>query len=234
MGYFLPAVAQSPSGFNYQAIARDELGEVLANQQVSIAISISEGVPTGNVAYSESFSVETNDYGLFSLVIGTGVVLFGTFEEIPWGQDKFYISTLIDLSGGNDFQLLGTQQLMSVPYALYANESGKSTSECLDGFIEVNTSYCIEENEHSPANWFNAVKTCADLNAQLCSWSQWYYAAQNTSLPLSNISDNWEWVDDGGDDKSNNAKAVGFGSPEADDSFDVVEVVNSFRCCCNK
>lgn len=114
---------QAPQKFNYQAIARNTTGLELANLSVSIKLSILDGSPNGTVAYAETHTVTTNAYGLFNLQVGGGTVVSGTFSSITWGGGSKYIKTEIDPTGGTNYTVAGTSQLISVPYALYAGQS---------------------------------------------------------------------------------------------------------------
>ena len=119
--------SQSPQAFNYQAIARDNAGHVISDQSISILIRINIGSLAGPSVYTETHAVTTNDYGLFNLKIGTGTVLSGIFENIPWGEDSFFLEIQMDETGGNNYAFMGATQLLSVPYALYAEKSADSS-----------------------------------------------------------------------------------------------------------
>ncbi len=114
--------AQAPQLINYQAVARDASGNLIANQAVQVRFTVHQGSANGTVAYQESHSVTTNDYGLFSLHIGEGTVNTGSFSNIPWGSAACFLQ--VEINDGNGYLDLGTTQLVSVPYALYANEAG--------------------------------------------------------------------------------------------------------------
>lgn len=118
--FLLFALSQSPQAFKYQAVARDGSGNILANQSVSVKISILQGTPTGSIAYSETHNVSTDPYGLINLNIGEGTTVSGTFSGISWGNDAFFLKLEMDPAGGTSYQALGTSQLLSVPYALHA------------------------------------------------------------------------------------------------------------------
>jgi len=120
--------AQSPDMFNYQAVARDDQGNVLSNQDVGIKISILQGSASGTVIYEEEHTKTTNNQGLVNLMIGNGSVLSGTFSNIDWSSGPFFIEVGLDESGGSDYSTMGTSQLLSVPYAKYAESSGNSFS----------------------------------------------------------------------------------------------------------
>lgn len=112
---------QAPEKMSYQAVLRDANNVLVVNQQVGMRISILNGA---NAVYSETQSPTTNSNGLISLEIGTGSVISGTFKDINWGDGIYYIKTEIDPSGKENYSISGTTQLLSVPYALYAEKSG--------------------------------------------------------------------------------------------------------------
>ena len=120
------AFAQAPQMFNYQGVARDAGGDVLSNQAISVLIRINIGGAVGPPVYTETHNVTTNQYGLFTLKVGTGAVLSGVFANIAWGEDSFFMEIYMDETGGENYQLMGTTQLISVPYSLYAEKSGDS------------------------------------------------------------------------------------------------------------
>jgi len=121
------AYTQSPQKFSYQTVIRNSSNQLLANQQVGIKISVLQGSETGIVVYSERHTPNTNSNGLATLSIGTGAVLNGSFQNINWSSGLYYIQTETDPNGGNNYTITSTQQLLSVPYALYAETSGSST-----------------------------------------------------------------------------------------------------------
>ncbi|MEO0731488.1 MAG: tail fiber domain-containing protein [Bacteroidota bacterium] len=128
MLYFLIAgaalVAQAPSGFRFQAVARDAMNDVLATENVAVRVSLLQGGPSGAVAYSERHEVTTTDLGVFDLHIGNGVGLSGNINTINWGSDSYFLKIDLDPAGGTNYINMGSSQLLSVPYALYAKESG--------------------------------------------------------------------------------------------------------------
>lgn len=125
---FLFTQAQAPQSFSYQAVARDLSGNVLGQQNVSFRISILQGSVVGTTVYSESHNVTTNDFGLANLKIGLGTVISGTFSTIQWAGNNFFIKVEMDASGGTAYQLMGTTQLLSVPYALHAQSAASVSS----------------------------------------------------------------------------------------------------------
>jgi trimeric autotransporter adhesin len=119
-------IAQSPQAFKYQAVARDNIGNLISNQLVAFRISILQGGPSGTLVYQESHTPTTNDYGLSNLEIGQGNVLSGTFNTIVWSTGPMFMKVELDPAGGTSYQDMGSTELLSVPYALYSNTSGSS------------------------------------------------------------------------------------------------------------
>ncbi len=120
------AVAQAPQKINFQSVLRNTTGEVVSNSSVSLRISILSGTVTGTIVYSETHAKTTDAGGLMSLQIGSGTVLSGVFANINWGGASHFIKLEADFSGGSNYVVLGTQELMSVPYALYASKTDTS------------------------------------------------------------------------------------------------------------
>lgn len=116
--------AQAPQAFPYQAIARDNNGNLIAGQNVSLRFSVLQGSGTGAVLYQEKHTLTTTSLGLCNVNIGQGQVLSGTFSSINWGSGSKFVKVELDPSGGNSFTDMGTTQLLSVPYAMYANVPG--------------------------------------------------------------------------------------------------------------
>ncbi|RLD49680.1 MAG: hypothetical protein DRJ05_20625, partial [Bacteroidetes bacterium] len=115
--------AQTPQAFKYQAVVRDNAGEILENQAVSLRMGIRDGSAGGTVIYRETHSATTNQFGLVNIKIGDGTPNIGTFLSIGWGSGDKYLQTELDPTGGTSYVSMGTAQLMSVPYALYAENT---------------------------------------------------------------------------------------------------------------
>ena len=116
-------MAQAPEGINYQAVIRNNVGDIIPSQPVGLKISILQGSSTGAAIYEESFTPTTNQFGLINVVVGQGTVLSGSFPTIDWGNGPYFVEVAADASGGTNYTVMGTQQLMSVPYALYSKYS---------------------------------------------------------------------------------------------------------------
>ncbi|MCL6462230.1 MAG: hypothetical protein I4O51_10215 [Flavobacterium micromati] len=128
-------LAQASQGFNYQGTVRNSNGQLIINQSVIFKFVLMQNSATGQVIYSETHSVITDDLGGASLIIGTGSPLTGSFSLINWASGTYYMG--IELNTGNGFIAMGITQLLSVPYALYSLDSGstKKTSILLTGNI---------------------------------------------------------------------------------------------------
>ncbi len=119
-------LAQAPEKFNYQAVIRDNTGELLINQDISLQISILEGSSTGTPIFVEMHAVATNDYGIVNIKIGS---VSGDLSSLSWESGDKFLKIEIDESGGSTYTELGVVQLLSVPYALYANSASNLGDE---------------------------------------------------------------------------------------------------------
>lgn len=119
-------MAQVPQAFNYQAVARDASGTILANQTIGLQLSLHQGSSSGTIVYTETHSATTNQFGLFTVSIGQGTPVTGTFSTIDWSTGNYWLQVQMDPAGGTSYTNMGTDQLLTVPYAMYANNAGTS------------------------------------------------------------------------------------------------------------
>jgi hypothetical protein len=119
-------MAQAPQGIPYQAVARNSSGAVLASTAISVRFTIRDSIATGAIKYRETFSVTTSAQGIFSVNVGQGAPVTGTFAGINWGANAKFMQIEIDPTGGSSYIDMGTQQMMSVPYALFAERTSAS------------------------------------------------------------------------------------------------------------
>ncbi len=112
--------AQAPLSFNYQGVARNTLGTVINNRPIALRMSIRDLTANGTVLYSETHSINTDQYGVFALQVGRGTSVSGTFATIPWATGTKFLQVEMDPNGGTNFLQMGTSQLVSVPFALVA------------------------------------------------------------------------------------------------------------------
>lgn len=114
--------AQVPQGISYQAIALNGSGNPVVSSNVGIRLSVLDNSASGTVLYTETHTKTTSAQGLFNLVIGQGTPTSGTFSAINWGTNSKFLKVEVDAAGGTNYVLVGTTQLLSVPYALYAGK----------------------------------------------------------------------------------------------------------------
>jgi len=108
--------SQTPEKMSYQAVIRDGSNNLVGNTTIGMRISILQGSESGTVVYAETQAPTTNVNGLVSMEIGGG----DGFSGINWGNGIYFIKTETDPTGGNNYTITGTSQILSVPYALYA------------------------------------------------------------------------------------------------------------------
>ncbi|MBK8686273.1 MAG: hypothetical protein IPN26_15555 [Bacteroidetes bacterium] len=120
--------AQAPQKFNYQGIARDAQGNPIAKQQLSLKLTVLPTIDATVPEYEETQVVKTNEFGLYSLQIGGGTPVAGQMKMVKWETGNKYIRVAIDPSGGTNYINAGTTQLLSVPYAIYADRAGEAKS----------------------------------------------------------------------------------------------------------
>lgn len=125
--------AQAPQGFSYQAVARNNSGVAVTNQSIGLKINLRQGTASGAIEYSETHTVTSSNIGLLNLVVGGGTVAIGTFNTIDWSAGPYFIEISMDVTGGTNYVLMGTQKLMSVPYALYAANGGTTGAQGITG-----------------------------------------------------------------------------------------------------
>jgi hypothetical protein len=123
IGVFLLTInvcAQAPQKMSYQAVIRNNNNALLTSTTVGMKISVLQGSSAGIPVFVETHTQSTNANGLVSLQIGTGTIITGTFSGINWAAGPYFIKTETDPTGGTDYTIAGTNELMSVPYALFS------------------------------------------------------------------------------------------------------------------
>ena len=116
---------QVPDQINYQAVARNSVGNVIPNKKIMVRLSIREGSAAGTILYKETRTIATNNFGLFNIAIGSPGAdnTTGTISGVDWSTAAKFIQVEIDPEGGSNFINMGAAQLLSVPYALFAGRS---------------------------------------------------------------------------------------------------------------
>ncbi len=112
--------AQAPQKMSYQAVIRNNNNALLTSTTVGMKISVLQGSSAGIPVFVETHTHSTNSNGLVSLEIGTGTFVTGTFAGINWATGPYFIKTETDPTGGTAYAIVGTNELMSVPYALFS------------------------------------------------------------------------------------------------------------------
>jgi len=126
--------AQPPQAFKYQAVVRDSTGQIVPDTKVLVRAGIHQPSTVGPVlVYQEFHSPFTNEFGLLNVPIGGGEVLFGSFEDIQWGNYNHFLEIEIDINATGTYDSLGTSIMYSVPYALYAGSSADSSKWIQNG-----------------------------------------------------------------------------------------------------
>ena len=179
--FTLLTFAQVPQGISYQAIALNSSGNPVANSNVGIRLLVLDNSASGTVLYTETHTKTTNPQGLFNLVIGQGTPTTGTFSTINWGTNSKFLKVEMDAAGGSNYTLVGTTQLLSVPYAMHAGSVAS-----IDGNPSINDDII---NNKSSSFAFN--DTVADrvyaCNTVTNTWTfQQYNASASPSILNSN------------------------------------------------
>ena len=166
---FISVFSQVPEAFNYQAVVRDESGNVIAEKNVAFRISILKDSETGTPVYVEEHLAPTNQFGLATLKIGKGTQLQGIFGPGGWGIAPHFIKVEIDPEGGDSYLHMGTTQLLSVPYAFHAQTVANDS---------------VVDDDSDPANELQSIS----LSGTELTLSD---GGGTVSLPSSGGGDNW-------------------------------------------
>jgi hypothetical protein len=149
--------AQVPQKFNYQGIARDTKGNPMSGKTMRLKLSV---LPTQDATvpeYEETQLVTTNEFGLYTLKIGEGEATVGEMNTVKWETGNKYIRVSIDPQGGSQFTDAGTTQLLSVPYAIYAEKAGMAK----------NTGGSRAGNQHYLSKFDASGSSTAEINSQI-------------------------------------------------------------------
>ncbi len=121
-------MAQTPEKLTYQAMVRNAGNVLVTNTQVGVRVSILQGSASGSAVYVETLTATTNANGLMTVEIGGGNAQQGVFADINWANGPYFLKTETDPNGGSNYSVTSVQQLLSVPYALYAKAAGNGFS----------------------------------------------------------------------------------------------------------
>ena len=112
--------AQAPQGFNYQATVRNTAGDLLVSTNVYFKFNVIQDSQPADPIFTETHEILTDDLGQVNLIIGQGTANTGVFSELDWSLGSYYLGIELSINGDNNYVPMGTTQLLSVPYALYA------------------------------------------------------------------------------------------------------------------
>jgi uncharacterized protein (TIGR02145 family) len=216
------SLAQAPQKFSYQSVIRNAGNQLVSNQSVGIKISILQGSSNGSAVYAEIHNPLTNANGLATIEIGGGTVLSGNFANINWANGPYFVKTETDVNGGSNYTIITTQQLLSVPYAIYANNTSTSVSASGDTLFIGNQAYivpgisaanngsggqtgitahsCGADSVHNPAKTYG---TMTDQQGNVyktivIGTQEWMAENLKTSIyrngdAITNVTDNTQW-----------------------------------------
>ena len=145
----LSLFAQPPQKMSYQAVIRDNGNQLVVNNEIGMQVSILQGSANGTAVYVETQTPTTNANGLVSIEIGgdDATVVSGNFASIDWSDGPWFIKTDTDPSGGTNYTITGTSQLLSVPYALHSGTADILTGEITESQISDLQDYLTEETD---------------------------------------------------------------------------------------
>lgn len=165
----------------------------MANQNVSFRMSILEGSTGGTVIYSETHQATTNDFGSVSFLIGTGQIVLGFMSDIDWGNNDHFLKTEVDVNGGINFVEMGTSQMVSVPYALYADKAktsqdGKTFLTFYGDIVDNEAAQKIEEYSGPNTQVVRAINTSQLSNLSLIGFEELEYLKILNNPALTSLS----------------------------------------------
>ena len=180
--------AQAPEKFTYQSVVRNVSNSLVANSPVAVRVSILQGSTSGNAVYMELHTATTNANGLLTLEIGGGTAQQGTFTDIDWANGPFFLKTETDPNGGDNYSITSTQQMLSVPYALYAKNAGNIPTVPANvsafandaGYITMDSVPSVPTNVSAFFNDANYLTNYTETDPQFNAWDKDYNDLVNT------------------------------------------------------
>ncbi len=206
-------MAQVPSGFSYQAVVRNTAGDIVANKAVKFRFSILQNSATGTAVYVETQSATTNSFGLANLKVGMGTKVSGNFDSAAWGSNKHYLKVELDPNNGTSFYTLGTEQLLSVPYAFHSQtvqeipNNSVTTAKIADNAV---TSSKIVNTAVSTDKLANSAVTAPKLASMGATAGQVLTYSGTAWAPQTIAGGTSQWLQSGSDIYFNTGK-VGIG-----------------------
>ena len=143
--------AQSPEKMSYQAVVRDT-ERLVSNQEVGMQISILQGTVNGIAVYTETQTPTTNVNGLISIEIGAGVTS-DDLSLIDWTDGPYFVKTETDPTGGSNYTITGTSELLSIPFALFSKSTESLTGTINESQISDLQTYLTAETDPVFTAW---------------------------------------------------------------------------------
>ncbi|MFT6816174.1 MAG: hypothetical protein ACJAZ3_002092, partial [Sphingobacteriales bacterium] len=182
--------AQAPGKMSYQAVIRNSTNTLVASTVVGMQISILQGTSSGTAVYVETQLPTTNVNGLVSIEIGAGTIVSGNFSTINWAMGPYFIKSETDPTGGGNYTITGTTQLMSVPYSLYSK-----TAETV--LTETDPTYSSSEAANITSDDINNLSNLSGVNSGDQNLSSYltteidpdFNASEASNITANDISD---------------------------------------------
>lgn len=170
--------AQKPNNLSYQAVLRNVNNTLMINIKVGMRISIIKGSEFGPSVYVETQNAKTNMNGLISLQIGAGEFIYGNYRTIDWSEGPYFLKTEIDPFGGTDYTIISVQQILSVPFSMYADHA--KFADTIIGDIDENDPIFSKSVAQSitRANisaWNNKVDSTVESDPIFMNWNKSYH-----------------------------------------------------------
>jgi len=184
-------MAQAPDKFSYQAVVRNASNALVVNAPVGVRVSVLQGGVNGTLAYMETHTAVTNANGLMTLQIGGGNVQQGVFSDIDWASGPYFLKTETDPDGGSNYSITSTQQLLSVPYALYAKDAGNGFSGDYNDLTNTPEIPTVPTNVSAFTNDAGYLTGYTETDPQYNAWNKDYNDLINKpSIPIvpANVS----------------------------------------------
>lgn len=132
---------QKPESFSYQALVRNDTGELVVSKPVSFRLSILAGNASGVVVYIETQTATTNKEGLISLEIGNGSDKTGNFTTIDWNADKYFLKVETDPADRGDYTEMSTTQMLNIPFEAQKKSAKRPTEIVIEDEFFVTRKY---------------------------------------------------------------------------------------------
>src|SRR5687768_15435666 len=168
-----------PQGMKYQAVARNLTGNIIANEEIALKISLVSSGKSSSAYYIEVHTITTNQLGLFSLVIGEGKVEKGSFTAVPWSTDDIWMQVNIKDKNSTIYTTISNSKLLAVPYAFHSGTASQLVS-ATKGSVAISGA---------------ALRESTPTTATAAQAGTWLTAGNLKANPLSDFIGNYDAVD---------------------------------------